>query len=61
VQWAGTPVHQFNELGFSGKSCPATEHFFARCLMLPMNTTVTDEDVKYICAKIREFYGRAAA
>jgi len=61
VQWAGTPVHQFTELGFSGAGCPATERFFSRCLMLPMNTTVTDDDVKYICGKIREFFGHAAS
>ncbi len=61
IQWAGTPVHQFSELGFEGSKCPATERFFTRCLMLPMNTTVTDEDVKYICTRIREFYGHPAA
>jgi len=61
IQWAGTPVHQFSELGFEGAKCPATERFFTRCLMLPMNTTVADDDVKYICTRIREFYGHPAA
>ena len=55
VQWGGTAVHQFPALGFS-VSLPATERFFARCLMLPMNMLVTTDDVQYISATIREFY-----
>jgi len=57
IQWAGTPVHQFQELGFSAVRLPKTDRFFTRCLMLPMNTTLSDEDVDYICDKIRDFYG----
>ena len=60
IQWAGTPVHRFSELGFTGSGCPATDRFFSRCLMLPMNTTLTDDDVTYICRSIREFYGYTA-
>lgn len=56
VQWAGTPVHQFRELGFT-VDLPRTDAFFERCLMLPMNVALTDEDVAYIVAAIREFYG----
>ena len=57
IQWAGTPVHQFEELGLSGADLPRTERFFERCLMLPMNTTLTDDDVDYVCDKICAFYG----
>lgn len=56
IQWGGTPVHRFKALGFS-VSLPATERLFERCLLLPMNMTVTDEEVTYISATIREFYG----
>lgn len=59
IQWAGTPVHQFEGLGLGKASCPAADRFFARCLMLPMNTTLTNDDVAYICDKIRGFYGHA--
>jgi dTDP-4-amino-4,6-dideoxygalactose transaminase len=55
IQWGGTPVHSFKKLGFE-VSLPATERFFERCLMLPMNMTVTDEEVSYIAATIRTFY-----
>ena len=57
IQWAGTPVHQFHELGFTDVTLPKTDRFFTRCLMLPMNTALTDDDVEYICDKISEFYG----
>jgi dTDP-4-amino-4,6-dideoxygalactose transaminase len=55
LQWGGTPVHRFQGLGFN-VSLPATERFFERCLMLPMNMMVTDDEVRYIAATIRAFY-----
>jgi dTDP-4-amino-4,6-dideoxygalactose transaminase len=56
VQWGGKAVHQFAKLGFRG-SFPNTERLFTRCLMLPMNLTVSDDDGRYVAATIREFYG----
>lgn len=61
IQWAGTPIHQFEALGFSDVSLPATDRFFTRCFMLPMNTTLSDNDIDYICEHIRSFYGRQSA
>jgi len=58
IQWAGTPVHQFKELGFS-VAMPATDKLFQRCLMLPMHTALTDDEVDYICDNVRAFYGNA--
>ena len=58
IQWAGTPVHQFTELGFRNVNAPVTDRFFTRCLMLPMNTTLTDNDVDYISDMVRNFYNR---
>lgn len=57
IQWAGTPVHQFKELGFTD-NLPKTDVFFSRCLMLPMNSAVTDDEVDYIVKAIRNFYGK---
>jgi dTDP-4-amino-4,6-dideoxygalactose transaminase len=57
IQWAGTPVHQFKELGFK-TALPRTDEFFKRCFMLPMNAAVTDEQVAYIVKTIRGFYGK---
>jgi dTDP-4-amino-4,6-dideoxygalactose transaminase len=59
IQWGGKPVHQFQALGFH-VSLPATDRLFERCLMLPMNMMVTDEEVLYIAKTVRTFYGTSA-
>ncbi len=56
VQWGGKAVHQWQALGYR-MSLPRTELLFRRCLMLPMNLTLTDDDVDYVADAIREFYG----
>lgn len=58
IQWAGTPVHQFMDLGLPRFNLPATDRLFQRCFLLPMNTSLTDSEVGYICEVIRRFYGR---
>jgi len=55
IQWAGTPVHQFKELGFT-VALPKTDQLFKRCMMLPMNSAVTDDEVNYIVKTIRLFF-----
>ncbi len=56
IQWNGQPVHFIKSLGFKGEGLPYTDSMFKKCLMLPMNTSLSDEDVKYICEKILNFY-----
>lgn len=58
VQWAGTPIHQFKDLGLPRFNLPATDRLFQRCFLLPMNTSLTDSEVGYICEIICKFYGR---
>ncbi len=55
IQWGGKPVHQFRALGFK-QHLPRTDLFFTRCLMLPMNLSLVDDDVHHVCACILEFY-----
>jgi dTDP-4-amino-4,6-dideoxygalactose transaminase len=57
VQWGGKAVHQFEKLGFE-VTLPATERLFERCLMLPINMSISNDQVKYVCEKIRRFYAR---
>ncbi len=57
IQWGGKAVHEMKKLGFT-QSLPFTEELFTRLLMLPMNTSLTDEDVDYVCDCIREFYSK---
>jgi dTDP-4-amino-4,6-dideoxygalactose transaminase len=55
LQWGGSAVHQFEKLGLDCK-LPITEKMMARSFLLPINTMITEDDVRYICGKIREFY-----
>jgi len=56
IQWSGQPVHSITTLGFSGKGLPYTEEMFTKCLMLPMNTALQDDEILYICELIQKFY-----
>jgi dTDP-4-amino-4,6-dideoxygalactose transaminase len=58
VQWGGTPVHGFGLSGTRVTDLPRTTLLFQRCFLLPMNTSLTDDEVDYICDSIRRFYGR---
>jgi dTDP-4-amino-4,6-dideoxygalactose transaminase len=59
IQWGGQAVHQMKALGFTQK-LEKTDRLFERMLMLPLNMTVTDEDVEYVCEVVRAFYGYKA-
>ena len=58
IQWGGKPVHQFDGLGFGATRLPVTDALFRRCFLLPMNTSLSDDEVHYISDSIRRFYGR---
>jgi dTDP-4-amino-4,6-dideoxygalactose transaminase len=55
IQWGGMGIHQFKKLGFT-KKLPNTENFFKKCIMLPMNMFISDDDIDYICDTIKLFY-----
>ncbi len=55
IQWGGKGIHHFKQLGFN-QILPMTDRFFERCIMLPMNMFITDEDVDYICDTVIDFY-----
>mgnify|MGYP001320022621 FL=1 len=57
VQWGGYAVHQIRELNFKTK-LPKTDLFFKKCLMLPMNTTLSKKDIMTIITKIKSFYDK---
>lgn len=58
IQWGGKPVHQFVKLGFK-HALPFTDRLFTRILMLPLNMSLTDDDVHYVSDQIAEFYKRS--
>ena len=56
IQWNGEAIHHLKTLGFT-QHLPYTDWLFTRMLMLPMNMSLSDDDVHYICDNIRAFYG----
>ena len=59
IQWAGTPVHHFDKLGYGQSKfsdLPKTDWFFDRCLMLPMNMSITDDEVNQVIETVLNFY-----
>jgi dTDP-4-amino-4,6-dideoxygalactose transaminase len=57
VQWGGKAIHQIEGLGLRA-SLPKTEAYFERCVLLPMNLFLSDDDVDYVVQTVRGFYGR---
>ena len=44
IQWGGKGVHQWEALKFN-LTIPGVEAFFKKCLMLPMNMFISNDDV----------------
>jgi len=59
VQWGGKAVHQLAGLGFTAR-LPFTERMIGKSLMLPMNMSMSDEDIVYVCDKIKSAYAGSA-
>ena len=55
IQWGGTAIHQFKNLGFT-QHCPKADKFFEECVMFPMNIFISDDDIHYIADRVVEFY-----
>jgi dTDP-4-amino-4,6-dideoxygalactose transaminase len=58
IQWNGSPVHWFKELGFT-VSLPKTDNLFKRCIMLPMNAMLTNSEVEIVIDAVKRFYGQS--
>lgn len=55
LQWGGRTIHQLG-IPLVDVILPFTDQMSKRFLLLPMNTTLTNEDVDYICDKVLAFY-----
>ncbi len=55
IQWGGIAIHRFRGLGFC-QEFPRVDRFFERCLLLPMNELLTDEEVDYVIEGVQSFY-----
>jgi len=53
------PIHlqkAYSDLGYKKGDLPVTEACSKEILSLPMYAELTDEEIRYICEKIKEFY-----
>jgi len=55
VQWGGTGIHQFRNLGLE-RLLPRTDRFFTRSLLLPMNHLLSDAQVGRVIDGVRGFF-----
>ena len=55
IQWGGEAIHHFKQLGFN-QELTKTDQFFKRCIMIPINTFITNDDVNHVCNTIEKFY-----
>ena len=55
IQWGGKAIHQFKGIGME-KNLPVTDKIFSEILMLPLNLFISENDLKYIIDKIKNFY-----
>lgn len=55
-QWGGETVHQIQGLGLDHYNLPFTERMIARSLLLPMNISLKNDDVDYVCEQVLAFY-----
>lgn len=56
IQWGGKALNHFEGLGLGDSDVPNSDEFFNRCLMLPMNVFLSDDDVMYVSDCILDFY-----
>ncbi|WP_363228070.1 DegT/DnrJ/EryC1/StrS family aminotransferase [Bdellovibrio sp. ArHS] len=55
IQWGGKTLHQFKDLKLND-DVPRTEEMTKKFFLLPMNTSLENSDVEYICDVITKFY-----
>ncbi len=57
IQWGGITTNQIENFSKNSKSkFITTENYYKRCLMLPMNTMITDDEIDIINELIMKFY-----
>lgn len=55
LPWGGKAVHQWEKLGLRAR-LPRTESLFQKLLLLPLNLSLSDDEVHQICEAVEEFY-----
>lgn len=52
------PLHAEPAYGYNNLHFPVTEEIAYKGLWLPSSVLLTDEQIKYVCSKIRDFYSK---
>jgi dTDP-4-amino-4,6-dideoxygalactose transaminase len=55
IQWGGKSIHEWELLDFNER-LPVAELYFQKCLMLPINLFISDDDVHFVAQMIKDFY-----
>ena len=55
LQWGGKTLQQFPALGMRG-NVPNTDAMTKKFVMLPMNTSLAEDDVHFVCDVIDQYY-----
>lgn len=64
IQWGGVPVYKipsFEDARSSAETYDKTEHFFDRCIMLPIHMGMTDEHLEYVGKVLTRYIEERAA
>lgn len=57
IQWNGNPVHQLSGLRLQF-DLPRTTKLFKRCMLLPMNSLMSESEALEVSGAVRDFYGK---
>jgi dTDP-4-amino-4,6-dideoxygalactose transaminase len=55
LQWGGTPLHRFRNLGFD-QDLPAADRYAARSLLLPINHLLSDAQIAMVIDAVEGFF-----
>ena len=55
IQWKSIPINELNLPKFKNAALKITSNYFKYCLCLPINNSLTEKEVHYICKKINFF------
>ena len=58
VQWNGQALHMMQNLKMRKTNLNYTNNIFKKILLLPMNCSLKEKDIKFICREINSFYAK---
>ena len=56
IPWGGQQINKLNKLGIDFK-LSKVDDYFKKCVMLPLNLSISKEDANYVAIIISDFYG----